>query len=168
MQFFDRNRSQKYTKYFVQICWSSTDYGLGICAHSWVMWYLMYVHCIIAVFLKTSHILFCINSPITSRAVNFWELLSVSNQKISIFHPSNCAVLTLRKSDKQKNKSLCALFFSCFNLCTFVCRRFYMFHSFSWERCLLCGRFYMLGRREREKQCPGGRLPLSAGELTAL
>ena len=50
-----------------------------------------------------------------SRVVNFWELLGVRNQNISIcsslyirLHPSNCvSVLTLWKSDKPKKKKLC-------------------------------------------------------------
>ena len=89
------------------------------------------------------------------------------NQKRSTLHPSNCAVLTLRKIDKQKQKKDC-VHFSYFYLRTFVCGRFYMLHSFSQERCLWCRRFCICLGGEREKQCPGERLPLNVGELIAL
>ena len=101
------------------------------------------------------------------RAVNFWELHGVRNQRMSILRPSNCAVLTSRKSDKKKKKRLCVLFFSFFNLRTFVCWRFCMLRSFSGRDVHDVGDLICLVR-EREKPCPGGRPPLNAGESTAL
>ena len=51
---------------------------------------------------------------------------------------------------------------------TFLFLLFTYVHSYARDWCLWCGRFYILGGREREKLCQGGRLPLNAGELTAL
>ena len=90
----------------------------------------------------------------------------VRNQNISILHPSNCAVLTLRKSDQKKKVCACFSFRTFTNVHSYA-EALVCFTAFHGRDVHDAGDFICLAE-EREKQCPGRRLPLNEGELTAL
>ena len=69
----------------------------------------------------------------------------------TLHNPSNCAV---KKSDKQKKIGY--VHFSYFYLHTFVCERFYVSQLFTGGMFMMWETLYAW--RERDKQCPGGRL----------
>ena len=91
---------------------------------------------------------------ILSWAVNFWKLLGVRIQNNQYFEPVKVWSFDFKKR-------LYTHFLSCFYLCTFVWGRFYMFYSFSRERCLCCGRFlYALWVRGRNSVQAGDSLSI--------
>ena len=79
---------------------------------------------------------------------------------MSILHLSNCAVLTFKKSDKQKKKS-----YTHFSFLTFT-----YVHSYVGDFICFTGRFYRAyaWRVRGRKSVHGRRFPLNVGELTAL
>ena len=107
------------------------------------------------------------------RTVNFWELLGVKNQN----QMSNCTVLTSRKvtsKGRKKRKKKKKKGYAHFPFLTFT----YVYSYAGDLEILFHGRDVPDAgdsrpgildlAREREKQCPDGRLSLIAGELAAL